>query len=365
MQWIDEQNAQSYLQAQGWVGAREEIRAEPLAGGVSNQVLFIHRPSRPGDEFVLKQARPQLRTPEPWYSSVERIWREVEVLRLMRSLFSADPSGKVTRDEVILTPSILGEDRENYAFAMTAAPRDHRVWRALLLSGDADLAIARKCGDLLGSLHATTWNRPDLAPQLSDRKLFDELRLDPYYRFLARKFPQESADFERLIASVPEHLHAVVHADFSPKNLLVFQGGLMMVDFETGHFGDPAFDLGFFLTHLVLKATLHASRGEEFLSLVDAFWQGYAPRLADRVEGAEYASLVNRGMLHLAGCVRARLDGKSPVDYLQDETRREAARELSRWIFTHQPADWQAVRVWYRQRLAICADRTASPSQSQ
>ncbi len=73
-----------------------------------------------------------------------------------------------------------------------------------------------------------------------------------------------------------------MHADFSPKNLLVYDGGrgLMMVDFETGHYGDPAFDLGFFLSHLVLKAFYHAPRHEPLLELTEQFWIAYRETLA-------------------------------------------------------------------------------------
>jgi len=217
-----------------------------------------------------------LRTPDPWYCGVERIWREVEVLRVCAELLDApDRSSAAGGTLVARTPRILHEDRENYAFAMSAAPEDHRVWKAGLLAGHADPTIAAACGRLLGRLHAGSWQNAEIRERLGDRTIFDELRLDPYYRTLARSFPGDAPHLERLIESVLAHRRSLVHADFSPKNLLVYSGGLLLVDFETGHYGDPAFDLGFFLSHLVLKAVYHAPDHEKYLALTEIFWSAY------------------------------------------------------------------------------------------
>ena len=127
----------------------------------------------------------------------------------------------------------------------------------------------------MGTLHAESWQNTDIAARLGDRSLFDQLRIDPYYRTLAEARPDARAGIERLLASVDASPRSLVHADFSPKNLLIFSGGLLMVDFETGHFGDPAFDLGFFLSHLLLKSVLHRARWMEFVDLSRAFWKTY------------------------------------------------------------------------------------------
>ena len=134
-----------------------------------------------------------------------------------------------------------------------------------------------------------------------------------------------------------------MHADFSPKNLLLFAGGMMMVDFETGHYGDPAFDLGFFLTHLVLKACFHVPHHKDYLALSQTFRAAYDQRLARAIAAAELSSLWSRGIQNFAACAWARIDGKSPVDYLDDPARREVIRLLCRKVFAEQPSDWDAV----------------------
>ncbi|HUY91066.1 MAG TPA: phosphotransferase [Pirellulales bacterium] len=349
---LDEQSAAEYLRGRGWVRGDERVVVRELAGGVSNEVLYVSRPETPEGDFVLKQARAQLRTPDPWFCGVERIWREVEVLRVCAELLDARqaPAGA---DEPLVaeTPRILREDRENYAFVMSAAPENHRVWKADLLAGRADPAIARECGRLLGRLHAGSWQNAAIRGRLEDRQIFDQLRLDPYYRTLARSFSGDAPLLEQLIESVLAHRRSLVHADFSPKNLLVYEGGLLLVDFETGHFGDPAFDLGFFLSHLVLKAVYHAADHERYLELTEVFWSDYQAELAAAVGDAEWRDLQRRAALNFAGCAWARLDGTSKVDYLTDPGRREMLRGFCRGLLAHPAADWPAVLGGLREML--------------
>ncbi len=361
MRLIDDQNAVAYLREIGWIAVDGQVGVSALPGGVSNQVLYVE--IREGEDFVLKQARPQLRVPDPWYCSVERIWREVNVLRICQDLLAARGDGDGTAEPRAITqkplsvvvPRVLHEDHENFAFAMTAAPRTHRVWKLDLLDGRVDAEVARACGRLLGCLHASSWLDENLAQRLEDRAIFDELRLDPYYRTVARNCPEAAAPIERLIDSVWSHRRSLVHADFSPKNLLVYAGGLMMVDFETGHYGDPAFDLGFFLSHLVLKAIYHratATGDEPLLALTDHFWESYRRQVLPRTGVVEFTALVGRAALNFAGCTWARIDGKSAVDYLRDEAMREAARSIARAVFDAQPSDWAGVLTICRQNLS-------------
>jgi 5-methylthioribose kinase len=353
MQLLDETNAEAYLRERGWVARGERVVVRRLAGGVSNEVLYVARPDRIDRDFVLKQARPQLRTPEPWFASIERIWREVEVLRICQRLLLAEAQPESVEPGMLIagTPRVLHEDRDNYVFAMSAAPPEHRVWKADLLGGRVEPIIAEACGQLLGKLHAGTWHDSDVAAQLDDRRLFDELRIDPYYRFIARHEPDYAPALERLIDETWRERHSLVHADFSPKNLLVYDGGLLLVDFETGHYGDPAFDLGFFLSHLVLKAAYHAPAHDAYLALSQSFWQSYGAELRDVIGGDEFHRLERRAICNFAACAWARLDGKSQVDYLTDPARRDCIRQVCQNLLNEHNGDWQTVLEELHRRM--------------
>jgi 5-methylthioribose kinase len=331
MHEIDATNAADFLRAAGRVAADEPVVVRELAGGVSNVVLLVTLPAR-GEQFVLKQARGRLRVKEDWRCSIERIWREVEVLRVCGDVLQAKPVSKARF--VPRVPEFLWEDRENYCYAMTAAPEEHRTWKEMLLEGRStdSLFIAATCGRLLGRLHAGTWRNAKLATQLGDRSFFDQLRLDPYYRHAAKVHSDLARPLLSLVESVLDNRLCLVHGDFSPKNLLISCGQALLIDFEVGHFGDPAFDLGFFLTHLIAKAVRAREQCRKYLLLVGVFWHFYCRELQTVTSSSELDDLQQRMMLNLAGCLLARADGKSPLEYLTD-VERNVVRTLGReWL---------------------------------
>jgi 5-methylthioribose kinase len=354
MREIDSDTAADYLRHTGRVSATEEVAVRELSGGISNLVLLLTLPAR-SYSFVVKQARERLRVKDDWRCSPERIWREVAVLKICGEVLAAQRSeveGPSEHCFTAIVPGILWEDRENYVYAMTAAPQDHKTWKEMLLAGQVEQSreIAVTCGRLLGSLHAASWNDEHIARKLDDRSYFDQLRLDPYYRRVAAVHADLAPRIHKLIESVWQHRCCLVHGDFSPKNLLVWPDHVMLIDFEVGHYGDPAFDLGFFQTHLILKSLWSGPRQSEYLQLADDFWQAYHSTLASCIPAAELFSLEQRLLLNLAGCMLARVDGKSPVDYLT-VARQAVVRQLARSWITQPPASWsdllQVLRTEY------------------
>jgi len=337
MHEIDQHNAAEYLRSIGRVARGDSVEVRGLSGGVSNIVLLVEIASR-GESFVVKQARGRLRVKEEWLCPVERIWREVDVLQVCGDLLRQSP--QANHELIIEVPRVLWEARDNYAYAMTAAPTEHQTWKERLLAGETSPALAAACGKLLGQLHAGSWGSAMLAKRLEDRSFFDQLRLDPYYRQIARVHADLAPAVERLIDSVWKHRCCLVHGDFSPKNLLVWPAHVMLIDFEVGHYGDPAFDLGFFLTHLVLKGVWAGPRRHEYLALAARFWQTYRATLEMTVDAATLAVLESRTMWNLAGCMLARVDGKSPVDYLAAE-QQAVIRSIARQWVNVPPRTWE------------------------
>jgi 5-methylthioribose kinase len=339
MHEITSENLADYLRSAGRAPVDGPIEVRELPGGVSNHVLRVSLPAS-GESFVLKQARERLRVKDEWLCPVERIWREVEVLNICHGLLK--PSTGIET----AVPKLLWDDRPNYCYAMTAAPESHKAWKELLLAGEIEhsrlLAVAG--GRLLAQLHAGSWNNREIAIRLDDRTYFDQLRIDPYYRQVARVHNDLGPTIQRLIDSVWQHRRCFVHGDFSPKNLLVWPGHLMLIDFEVGHYGDPAFDLGFFLTHLVLKSIWSGRRQSEHLAIANDFWGEYLGTMSPAVPADEMTSLEQRMLLNLAGCLLARVDGKSQVEYLSND-QRQRVRELARQWLTKPPQTWGEMQL--------------------
>lgn len=325
---IDAQNAIEYLHTTGRIPREIAAEAEMLAWGVSNIVLRIH--PEQGEDFVIKQSREQLRTKIDWFSRLDRIWRETD---FMNTLGPQLPSGVI--------PNILFEDRDNYLFGMEAVDADHVVWKADLLEGKADAEIARTAGEYLSTIHRTTADNAELKQRWQDHEVFIQLRVDPFYRSIARVHPSLQPAVERMIDEMFQNRLCAVHADFSPKNILITRQGVSLVDFETAHFGDPAFDLGFFLSHLMLKTVLHVEQCEEFLNLARVFWKRYSEGLEPLKNSTcglwTETELHRRTIQHLAGCMLARIDGTSTVDYLPEHTQQDLVRAFCNSLFLDPP----------------------------
>jgi 5-methylthioribose kinase len=324
-------NAAEYLRTQGWCKG-QDIAVEPLSWGVSNAVLRVTTPEA---TFILKQSRPQLRTRETWLSDIGRVFREVRVLQLLAPLL---PAGVV--------PRVLFVDRAHHAFALEHAPRDAEVWKQQLLDGVVDPCVAGQAGLVLGLIHETTSQRlADAAVDgvdLNDRTVFVQLRVDPFYRRVQERRPEVAAVIEPLIVQLLTIREALCHGDFSPKNMLVHRdgnGAFTLVDYETGHFGDPTMDLGFFLSHLLLKAIRAGAQSAPYLALTASFWDGYGRIVRFR----PLAELVRRGSLHAGVCLLARVDGTSPVDYLSEESQRETVRRIGRRLLLEPVDGWSEV----------------------
>jgi 5-methylthioribose kinase len=238
-----------------------------------------------------------------------------------------------------IVPAILFADRANYVFAMSAAPADVRVWKALLLAGAVDLALGERIGAVLGRMHqATATNRAWVAP-FRDHTVFVQLRVDPFYRCIQERRPEVRAPVELLIQEMLTRQEALCHGDYTPKNLLVSGQSLTLVDYETAHCGDPTMDLGLFLAHLVLKAFHRPDLRQLYFDLTRAFWHGYAREASFR----PVSELQTRSIGHFGACMLARVDGTSPVEYLPDEAVRQAVRCLGRRVLLDRPAGWEAV----------------------
>lgn len=341
---LDATNTLEYLHATGRLPADVSARVEALAWGVSNVVLRVMPNGR--DDFVLKQSRAQLRTADPWFSRLDRIWREMGVMRVLAERL---PAGVV--------PHVLFEDREQYLFGMEAAPADHTVWKQLLLQGQPSAQIAAKLGEYLAEIHRTTAFDDELAEAWGDTEVFVQLRVDPFYRRVAAAHPEVQPAIFAMIDEMFATRICLVHADFSPKNVLVHRGGITLVDFETGHYGDPAFDLGFFLSHLLLKTVLHAGRFDEYAALTESFWTRYHAGLEPLAGRRQFAprELERRTLAHLAGCMWARIDGTSKVDYLPDPAAQEAVRRFCRSLLLDPPATWSTVLDRLRQETTVIA----------
>ncbi len=292
-----------YLRETRQIAADETPVIQTLAGGVSNRTVLVERLS--GEAWVLKQALAKLRVQVDWFSPPERVHREALGLRWLEQLA---PPGTIT--------PLVFEDFEHHLIAMQAVPRPHRNWKTMLLEGELQSAHVRQFGSLLGAVHWTcSERRTELEADFADRSYFESLRLEPYYGYTASQVPAAAGFLNDLMAETLQRADTIVHGDYSPKNILVYNGRLILLDHEVIHFGDPGFDLGFSITHFLSKAHHMPHRRASFLRSTNRYWTHYW----NYVSTARWAGeLEQRAVRHTLGCLLARVRGRSPLEYLSD-----------------------------------------------
>jgi len=296
------------------VSADQPVRFVPLTGGVSSDIFRADLASGP---VCVKRALPKLKVAADWRAPVERNHWEVEWMRVAATIAPAS------------VPEILGEDRPGGCFAMAFLPPDrYPVWKTLLRDGVVDRASAAAVGDTLGCIHAATADRRDIATRFPTDAIFDAIRLEPYLGATGRAHPDLAARLDALANTTRETKRVLVHGDFSPKNLLIGPRGPVIVDAECAWYGDPAFDLAFVLNHLLLKGAWRPQWRERYADAYSALAAAYFARVAWEPR----ASCDARTAALLPGLMLARIDGKSPVEYLTEAGDREEVRAFARGL---------------------------------
>ncbi len=295
----------AYLRDSSFIAGDETPQITVLAGGVSNNTVLVQRAS--GEAWVLKQALPKLRVAVDWFCNPARIQREAEG---MRALIDLAPAGTITR--------LVAEDIPHFLLVMEAVPEPHANWKTMLLHGEIVPDHFLQFGKLLATIHSRSRaQRETLSVVFEDRSYFESLRLEPYYAFALSNVP-EAAFLSDLIEQTRARRFTVVHGDYSPKNILVHHGKLILLDHEVIHFGDPAFDIGFSLTHILSKAHHLRPHREVFLTQAALYWDAYRNQLGDSSWDPD---LEQYAVLHTLGCLLARVAGRSPLEYLSEQER--------------------------------------------
>ncbi|MDB6095112.1 MAG: hypothetical protein JWM32_2674 [Verrucomicrobia bacterium] len=311
----DPRALREYLVATGRIGAADDVTTRVLPGGVSCRTVFVRQ--RDGVEWVLKQALAKLRVQGDWFSNPERVHREAAALRRLGQLA---PVGTV--------PAFVFEDFESHTIAMSAVPEPHENWKTILLTRGPEHDHARQFGQLLGTIHRqAAENFTTLASEFGDITYFDELRIDAYYRSGMAKVPAAAEFLTALIADTYANRMTLVHGDFSPKNVLVYRGQFVLLDYEVVHWGDPAFDVGFGLTHLLAKARHFPARQSAFIQAALEFWGAYQAETKNL-----FPQLESRAVRHTLACLLARVAGKSPLEYLDANERAALQADLPKLI---------------------------------
>jgi len=322
------------LVAMGLLAPGQLVQGEALAGGVSSDIWHLTLPD--GREICVKRALPKLKVAADWRAPV------------VRNIYEARWLAEADRALPGAVPKLLGQDEATGALAMAfLPPEDHPVWKARLRDGHADVAFAAEVGRRIAVIHAHAAAQPGLAEAFPTDEIFHAIRLEPYLLATARAHPDLAAVLEDIAAVTARSKRTLVHGDVSPKNILCGPAGPVFLDAECAWWGDPAFDLAFCLNHLLLKCLWTPSASAGFMACFEAlagrYLAGITWEAADALEA--------RAARLLPGLFLARVDGKSPVEYLTDDHDKNRVRRVARALLTKPTDRLMAVRSAWGEEI--------------
>jgi aminoglycoside phosphotransferase (APT) family kinase protein len=307
------------------------VSTMPLAGGVSSDVLRV---DADGSTYCVKFALEALRVATHWEAPLRRNRTEYAWLDFAAGVATAS------------VPRLFGHSEHENGFAMELIGGEVRNWKDDLLAGWVDDAVAHAVGDLIGQLHSASARGVPDSDRFNNAEDFHALRTEPYFVHLVPTYPDLAARIEALAEHYRTCRTVLIHGDVSPKNILLRRTTPILLDAECATMGDPAFDLGFCLNHLLLKSVhLPASR-PALLGAARALWSGYR----SKVDWEAVAEIEGRVTALAPLLMLARVDGKSPVEYLSP-TARQAVRGVARDLLD-RPA---AAIVQLINRMEVCA----------
>lgn len=327
------EHAGAYFRDRGVVPADVAVETRSLGGGVSNQVVEVRWD---GGCLVAKRPLANLDVEDDWPADVQRVHNEAAAARAYASVI--DELGLDAR-----TPKVRFENERDHVIGLECAPADAVMWKRELLDGRVDVQVSRAVGRLLAAVHSETADDAALRERFASGRPFEQLRIEPYHRTTAERHPDVADAVQAEVERVTAVKRTLVHGDYSPKNVLVDRSAgavPWVLDFEVAHWGDPAFDVAFMLNHLFIKSLYNHDRHGAYQAAAWAFWRAYDRRVPWDVEPGTVSEL---GVLMLA-----RVDGKSPVEYLDDGAVAAALRSVAKDTLTEPIATLEAFSTRFR-----------------
>lgn len=290
-----------------WIGIAEEsdrIAIEKVGDGNINWVRRARVSTPDGASltsasWIVKQARPALERFPEYQVTTDRIVFEHRWYETVRPY-----------DRERVCPEIHGFDEEARVLVLEDLSGAERLDAALAREADVTRSLEGLAA-FLGRVHAATRD-PALAARFSNddmRRLHGdhifELPLRPNDFPLEPPVAARAASLQRdrefvAIADAAYHRYleprgALVHGDVQAGNILLDEAGPKLLDAEIAHVGDPAFDVGTLIAHVLLPA---AARGDvaQALPTVGALWEAYVSAHGDDAlpsfaDAARYAGL--------------------------------------------------------------------------
>jgi aminoglycoside phosphotransferase (APT) family kinase protein len=273
------------------------LRFTAQSGGVSSDIWRVDSPAA---VVCAKRALAKLKVADDWRAPTRRNAEEAKWLRFAATVVPKQ------------VPRVIAHDAADGVLVLEwFDPSEWRNWKSELLAERIDPRVGAALGAMLGRVHAASSGNPTIPNEFANLELFEALRIQPYFATAAQHNRTVAAALGAISTQLRSRARALVHGDVSPKNVLVStKADPVLLDAECATWGDPTFDVSFMLSHLMLKAIHRRAHARDYLATASAFFDAYAPFAG---------TLLHATPSMTAALLLARIDGKSPVEYLDGD----------------------------------------------
>ncbi len=303
---MERQQIIEQLIEQGLLKDSKPIRQKPLKGGVSSDIFLV---SDGTTQLIVKQALEKLKVKDDWYADTDRNRVEYTFMRYVQAFMPES------------VPKLIAANEEDGYFVMEYLDDSYRNWKQALLAGIFDGEITSKAAACLAQLHTQAFQDRELKELFPKNDFFYKLRIEPYLITTGTRHPKLSDYFFDEAERLQQREITLIHGDFSPKNIMIGKNRIVLLDHEVACIGDPVFDIAFLLSHLLLKKLYLGAKMGVLPDISRIFLAQYEANSSLEKLGVSGTGIGRLLLLLLL----ARVDGKSPVEYL-DENKQNFVR---------------------------------------
>ena len=272
-----------------------------MEGGVSSEVYKVKTSNK---TYCVKRSLAKLLVKKEWFADKKRLKYEYYWLKHCKKIIPNNIPNIITFSE-----------KKDYLVLEFFDQNKFTTLKHLLFKKKINLNLIKNISKNLFKIHNKSKNTSIKKKFSKNFKNFYDLRLDAYFNEVKRVHPNLKNHINKINRNYIKNSTTLVHGDFSPKNILTDNRSIKFIDAETCNFGDPVFDVVFFNNHLLIKSIIIPEKKNEFLECYKLFFNTYIKLL----KGHEKFNFISRCIDMIPIMLIARIDGKSPVEYVKEK----------------------------------------------
>jgi len=250
--------------------------------------------------YVIKQGNRTVARKYPIPLPDDRIKIEFDVISSFRNL--------IEKPDFIIKP--ICTDHKNLIIFDCAPIVSETLFEKLLKEKKPNEELFVSIIKDLALLHSSTYDNQELRSRFENNNGFLKIKIG-IQCLDATKEPELNGFISRFISESLKIKKVLLHGDFAPKNILVWNNNYLFIDFEESGFADPALDVGYFLAHLYIHQIICS----------EPSWRGTISNLLDVYLKAfkfshNDSQLINRIEKYMGIFLMSRINSKAPANYI-------------------------------------------------